>query len=133
MAAKGEGFFDTSVFFSYLKKNKRLLLLVLGALVGVTLIFIGSSSASGSDIEGDSTEERLEAICSALSGVGECRVMVTYKEREARYGASAERVVESVAVVCKGADRAGVRAELTEMLSSLFGIGTNRIHISKMR
>ena len=59
--------------------------------------------------------------------------MLTYKVTEGRYGSPDTKTVESVAVICKGADRAGVRKELTDMLSALFGIGANRIHISKMK
>lgn len=115
-----------------IKDKGRVLLIALCVLVGIVLLVIGASSAS-SEQTADTVEERLEELCSSLSGVGQCRVMVTYKEREVGYGKQSERTVESVAIVCKGADRASVRSELTSLLSSLFGIGTNRIHISKMK
>ena len=97
-------------------------------LIGLSMI-----PADSADAERDEVEEKLKEMCSSLDGVGSCRVMVTYRVSEKRYGQSEERRVESVAVICKGADKVGVRAELTEMLSALFGIGTNRIHISKMK
>ena len=37
--------------------------------------------------------------------------------------------VLGVTVVCDGGDNATVRARLTEMLSALFGIGSNRIAV----
>ena len=99
-------------------------------IVGLCLIF----SPSGEEAVGDDDiEARLEELCSSLSGVGACRVMVTYDVVGKSYASEGRKVVKSVTVVCKGADKVGVRAELTAMLSSLFGIGTNRIHISRMK
>lgn len=118
---------------AFIKGNKRVVLAVALILIAAAILLAGSGGGSAASSETDGFEERLEEMCSSLEGVGSCRVMVTYKSSESRYGASSERVVESVAVVCKGAERAGVRRELTEMLSSLFGIGANRIHISKMK
>ena len=117
----------------FIKKRKRLILICAALALGIILIAASVTPAAHSDTDTDAVEEKLEKMCTSLEGVGSCRVMVTYKQVEKRYGQSEVRIVESVAVVCKGADRAGVRRELTEMLSALFGIGTNRIHISKMR
>lgn len=102
--------------------------------VGVLLILIAILGGSGgTEVEGDEVEARLEDMCSSLVGVGECRVMVTYAEPSSRYGASESRRVESVAVVCRGADKASVRAEITSMIGALYGIGANRIFISRMK
>ena len=127
---KAPGAFDGVIPF--LKKNKSALIAAVLILIGISLIFSGSVSDEAASTA-DDVEKRLTEMCSSLAGVGECRVMVTYKVSDERYGSSGTRTVESVAVVCRGADKPSVRAELTEMLSSLFGIGTNRIHISKMR
>ena len=40
--------------------------------------------------------------------------------------------VRGVAVVCQGGDDAAVQARLTEMVSVLLGVSTNRISIAKM-
>ncbi len=102
--------------------------------VGILLIIVAASTNnSNKNEESDSLEVKLEELCSSLVGVGKCRVMVTYTKEESRYGVKNEPRVESVAVVCRGADSATVRAELTKLLSSLYGIGTNRISISKMK
>lgn len=106
--------------------------LVIG--VGILLILIAALSGAGdTEVEGDEVEARLEDMCSSLVGVGECRVMVTYAEPSSRYGSDDSRRVESVAVVCRGADKASVRAEITSMISALYGIGANRIFISRMK
>ena len=115
---------------SFIKRNKSVILVAALLLIGCLLIFSPSGEETVSD---DNIEARLEELCSSLSGVGACRVMVTYNVVGKTYATDGRRVVESVTVVCKGADKVGVRAELTAMLSSLFGIGTNRIHISKMK
>ncbi len=108
------------------------IMLVIAA--GALLILISSLGAgSAADKENDAVEERIEAMCSSLVGVGECRVMVTYSAEGTRYGMSTQTRVESVAVVCKGADKASVRAEITSMISALYGIGSNRIFISRMK
>lgn len=115
----------------FIKKNKKAVLAVLLIACAVLLLVSGGKEESASEV--DEVEARLEEMCSSLSGVGSCRVMVTYEITAGRYGSSDIKTVQSVAVVCKGADKAGVRRELTDMLSSLFGIGANRIHISKMK
>ena len=119
----------------FMKKHSRVLLIAVIIVLGIAMISIGSAE-SGNSVSGeyDNTEEKLTELCSRVRGVGECRVMVTYKESQSRFGSSGSSgVVESVAVVCKGADRSEVRAELTSMLGALFGIRSSRIHISKMK
>ena len=115
---------------SFIKRNKSVLIVLGLLLIGALLIFSPSESE---DIGDDDIEAKLEELCSSLSGVGACRVMVTYDVVGKTYASEGRKVVESVTVVCKGADKVGVRAELTSMLSSLFGIGANRIHVSKMK
>ena len=117
----------------FFKKNKRAVIAMLLILLGAAMILLGSLSGKEGDKERDEVEQSLEEMCSSLSGVGSCRVMVTYKVTEGRYGSQGTKTVESVAVICKGADKAGVRKELTDMLTALYGIGANRIHISKMK
>ena len=119
-----------SGMLTFIKGKRSLLLIAALLLLGVLLIFASPEETKAD--EGD-IEARLEELCSSLSGVGSCRVMVTYNVVGKSYASEGRKVVESVTVVCKGADRVGVRSELTSMLSSLFGIGTNRIHISKMK
>ena len=58
-----------------------------------------------------------------IDGVGECRVMMTYRDREG------EDSVYAVTILCDGAGSVNVRRDLTEMVCSLYGIGRNRVEI----
>ena len=109
------------------KKDIAKIAIVLG--LGLILIFIGSSSNETDKIE-IGTEERIAAACSGVDGVGDCSVLVYYAPSDS---ADEDGKVESVIVICEGADSADVRLTLTKMLSSFFGIGTNRIRIEKMK
>ena len=118
----------------FFKSRPGYIKIIVIALVGFLLIFIGSSVFSDEPASEDtSLEERLEELCSSVSGVGRCRVMVNYTTYETRYGKEASEVVESVTVVCQGASVPSVKAELVSLLTSLFGIGSNRIYIAKMK
>lgn len=121
-----------SRILSFLKGNRAAVIAVVVIFAAVLLLAAGGGG-SGEVSESDALAAELEELLSSLSGVGSCRVMVTYRVTEGRYGTAAQKEVVSVAVVCRGADRVGVRRELTEMLSALFGIGANRIHIAKMK
>lgn len=115
-------------------KERGVIKIILVVLIGIVLLILGTGAATGTAIdEADDLEVRLEELCSSLVGVGKCRVMLTYERSGTRYGAVEERRVESVAIVCRGADSAKVRSELTTLLTSLFGIGSHRISISKMK
>jgi hypothetical protein len=72
--------------------------------------------------ETDAMEELAE-LCSSVGGVGRCRVMTT---------TDAEGEVTAVAVLCDGAESAEVRAKLSKLISSLYGIGYHRISILKI-
>lgn len=88
-------------------------------LVGSTNIFSETEELSSPD----TLEDRAEQMCSLVEGVGECEVMITYGDDDSVY---------AVAVLCEGADRTQVRKSVTELITSLFGIGTNRISILKI-
>jgi stage III sporulation protein AG len=40
--------------------------------------------------------------------------------------------VKGVTIACRGADSDGVRSQLTEMMTALFDIGSNRVAILKL-
>jgi type III secretory pathway lipoprotein EscJ len=113
-------------FLSFLKGGGVKKILPLLA-VGVALLVLSSPLFFGRE-EGEtvsvSAEGELSELCSAIDGVGRCRVMITYGEGEE---------VAAVAVLCDGADSVEVRARLNELISSLYGIRTNRISVVKMR
>ena len=111
----------------YLRDTKSVLLIAVALALGLILIFIGSYGGSD-DESATGVEQRLAAACSAVAGVGECEGMIYFTEGEEKGGS-----VESVIVICEGADSVEVRLRLTEMLSSFFGIGTNRVRIEKRK
>ena len=90
------------------------------------------------DADPAAVEEELADMCSSVSGVGRCKVTVTFERGEERvYKGSL--LIESkppkvlgVTVVCKGADSDLVRAEIVGMMSALFDIGANRIAVLKL-
>ena len=122
----------SEVLRKYIAEHSALIKPIAIAAVGILLIIIsmgGSGGETDSYAEDDLTKEVRE-FCEAIDGVGECKVMIYYKNEA--YSRSDEKTVDSVVIVCRGADSVEIRKSLTEMLSSLFGIGANRIRIEKM-
>ena len=133
--------------FSFLKERKRPALLIALICEGLFLIALSSlpSEEAGEGVETQTLAEykaeleaELESVCSSVSGVGKCRVVVTF-ERGAENTYKGSNLIESkpprvmgVSVVCRGAESDTVRAELTNMLSALFDIGKNRIAVLKL-
>jgi hypothetical protein len=115
-------------FLSSVKRSGGSRIIIL-ALVGVFIISLGFITGSGEQ-DSESDEGRLSALCEAIDGVGRCRVYVSYSP--SGYSSGQGRV-EGVAIVCDGADRAAVRSEIIELVSALYGIGSNRISVSKMK
>ena len=114
------------------------------------LIFIGISSTSknkssdeeNSDITLDEYREILEqelaSLCSGVEGVGKCRVFITFdKGAQNTYKGSSlietkPPHVSGVTVVCHGGESDKVKGALTQMITALFGIGSNRVAILKL-
>ncbi len=113
--------------FRYVSEKKSVALIAIALALGLILIFIGSRDDDDAVSPDESPEQRLSTACSAVDGVGECTVLVYYSPD------SKEKEIESVIVICDGADSVDVRLRLTEMLSSFYGIGANRIRIEKRK
>ena len=109
-------------FLSSDGKGARLGLIIL---IGIALIFVGSLGAGDGGEKQDSAteEERLSEMCSMMDGVGECRVMVSYGK---------DGVVYAVLVLCDGADLPSVRERIISSVTSLYGIGSNRVEIQTL-
>lgn len=134
-------------FFTYLKENKKATRLILLLMLGLLLLLIAAPLFEGGEVKTtekslaeykEELEAELSELCSSVSGVGRCRVTVTF-ERGAENTYKGSALIESrpprvmgIAVVCRGADSDTVRAELTEMLSALFELGSNRIAVLKL-
>ena len=103
-------------FFEFLK-TKRASPMLLLPILALSLLLIGGT---GQKTEAPKDlEEKTAELCSQVSGVGECRVMITYRDDE----------VFAVAVLCDGADNIEVKNNLTSLISSLYGIGAHRVEI----
>ena len=117
-------------FLKFIKEKKDFTKIAVVLALGLILIFIGGISKEESTVTELGVEDRLAEVFAGVEGVGECSVLVYYTPAER--GAD-EGKVESVIVICEGADSVDVRLRLTEMLSSFFGIGSNRIRIEKIK
>ena len=112
-------------FFKYVSDRKNAVLVAVALALGLILIFIGGGE--GAETVDSDVERKIAALCSSIDGVGECEVLLYYSEDDTRDG---ERV-ESIIVICDGADSVEVRSRLVSMLSSFFGIGSNRIRVER--
>ena len=91
-------------------------------IVALAILLLGAGG-QGKSRESTPSEETAE-ICSMISGVGECRVMITYRE---------ENEVFAVAILCDGAENPTVRRDITELVCSLYGIGSHRVSILPLK
>ena len=132
-------------FFEFLRKRNGIWKAAIVLLVGILLLSFGGRTDNESALElgeldayGRALEERVAELCSSLDGVGEARVMITFSSGEKTVYEGTRAVgkkppeVMAVTVLCEGAGSGAVVARLTEMLSSVFGIGTHRIKIMKI-
>ena len=111
--------------FGLIKRNRRLVLVIAILVLGVFLVILGSVGMGGKrEAEADDEEARLSSLLSEIDGVGECKVMISLNSRGE---------VASAVVVCRGASDVEVRRALLEAVTSLYGIGSNRVSIAKMK
>lgn len=93
--------------------------------VRVAVSFAGDFSyvyATDSDTqEKDGASERQEQYVTVGSGSSEQTVLLT----------RTPPAVSGIGIVCRGGGDAGVRQELTALLSAAFGIGSNKIYIAE--
>lgn len=134
----------TTDIIAYLKADKKRIFALLAAILGIALILFsgGEKKSEG----GSSTlseykeelEEELTELCSSIDGVGKCKVTVTFSEGESvEYkGSNVTRQeppkVMGVTVICEGGDELHVKREISECMTALFDIGSNRVCVLKM-
>jgi len=117
---------DFFVFLKSFLRGKRLAFAVLMLAAIAIAAVAGARGEDKSDGLGDSAvEKEITELCSRIDGVGECHVAVVFEDGN-------EGRVYSVAVVCDGGDSVRVRAAVTELITSLFGIGANRVSVMKL-
>ena len=126
------------------EKRGRIYILLFALGIGLLLVsfFFPSAEKNSDSVPLDEYKLKLEGqlseICSQVEGAGKCRVMVSFSEGESKEYKGGALIsskpprIEGVTVLCKGADKASVRAELCELVSALYGIGSNRICILKL-
>ena len=148
-----------------------------GAILGILLLIFGSRTENKADAEkeantnvlgqgelsaeafADATEEKIVAICSGVSGVGEVRAVVTLEggyravyasdmqgsessyrnetvltgsgssEKAILVGYDAPRIV-GIGIVCTGGDDPAIKQRLTGLVSAAFDISANKIYVT---
>jgi len=134
-------------FIAFAKQRKNLILLLI-ALLGVVLVLLPSFSV-GKSGDTEKSEESLEEyklrleselseLCSEAYGVGRCLVKVSFSSGF-RFEYKGSNLIEKtppeidgVTVLCEGAGSSEVRRELSALISALYGIGQNRICVLKL-
>ncbi len=108
----------SSELFEFIKGIKRPWLIFALLLSGALLLF-GASFDGG---EKETAPDALASLCSQIDGVGRCETLISLDD---------DGKVAAVAVVCEGAESLSVKKDLYELISSLYGVGYNRISILK--
>ena len=108
-------------FFEFIGSRGSSPVLLIIILAVALLIFAGMGKE---EQDAKNSSDETAELCSMVSGVGECRVMITYGN---------ESEVYAVAILCQGAESPSVRSDLTELICSLYGIGAHRVSILPLR
>lgn len=118
---------------SFVKKNYFIIIVGICALVVLLFLsetFGGNQSENHLD-ESDNLEIKLERFLSKIKGVGECDVILYYKqELKSTFSSAEESMISGIAVICDGGDDSGIKSMLIDVLTRLFGISGSRIVIN---
>lgn len=158
-------------------RYRRWILPILGAIIGVLLLIFGSRSEKNDKKEkeasalliaedtlsaeafAEATEEKIVAICSGVSGVGDVRAVVTLEggyravyasdvqgsdssyrnetvltgsgssEKAILVGYDAPRIM-GVGIVCAGGDDPAIKQRITLLVSAAFDVSANKIYVT---
>ncbi len=122
------------------KKNKYIVIILMVLLVLVLLMPTSSKESEGTGgtlvSEGVSereTEAQLKRVLSAMEGVGEVEVMITFETEENSLFGSSSGVgkVSGVVIVADGAGNAVVETRILNAVKALFSIEAHKISIVK--
>lgn len=137
-------------FGRFMKALKGKGVLIIMLVFGAVLLIAGGASGRGNQVPAeedaaetleecrDRLEGELEATLSRIDGVGVCRVtIVLLRGERAVYSGSQllyrePAVVSAVSVSCEGGGSSAVRKEVSETVSSLYSIGSNRVSVHKL-
>lgn len=128
------------------KKDKRALMIVAIGVVGILFIFLslgGNSEPQSAPVGLEEykikLEEELESLCESIDGAGKCRVTVSFSEGEkleyrgsSVVGSEPPRVL-GITVVCDGGDNPNIKSSISDCMTSLFDIGSNRVCVLKLK
>lgn len=110
-------------FIDFLKDKGRSAKLLGLLLLGAILILLSLTGVGSKTEPAVTEEERVAEMCSQMEGVGQCRVMMTYRSDGQVYG---------VLVLCEGAESPACRERITSLFCSLYGIGAHRVEIQQL-
>lgn len=111
-------------FLEFFSADGRVRGIALLILLGALLLLLGGMNFWQGKSSADE-EERAAEMCGLMSGVGDCRVMMTYHPDD-------EGRVYAVLILCEGADSPDVRQRVTSFFCSLYGIGAHRVEIQPL-
>ena len=140
------------------KSKKTVLILVVAALIGVALMFIGSTEKKTDNYDEISeyeamTENKIEQTVEAMCG-GKVHVIVTAEYgKETQYAKNTTKeseqtvlssgspvvvrtvspVIKGITVVCKNGGDPAVSRRITEALSTAYGISSARIYVTSVK
>lgn len=135
-----------SKLFELLGRDKKTLVTVAIGLVGILLVLLSLGGGSDTEISKDGLEEyksrleaELEALCESIDGAGRCRVTVSFSEGErleykgsSLIGSEPPRVL-GITVVCDGGDDSYIKNSISDCMTALFDIGSNRVCVLKLK
>ena len=113
-----------------------------------SLLYKGTQTDEKKQGEMPDTEEKLEDILSKIEGVGNVKVMITYKQNQTSQNTLGESFlyrtdesdyecsvsdVEGVLVVCEGGNRAETIELISETIQALFPVDVHKIKVTRLR
>ena len=131
-------------YLQFLKKNKKMLAVLLALILLLSILSLSASNETdesnvGLSEYGAMLEDELEELCASIDGVGRCKVYLSFESGEENLYKGGVLIetrpprVLGVSVVCEGGGKSFVQSELIDLFTSLFGIGANRVKISKLK